>query len=109
MADLFPKPFPNANLSRAIVSPAIQKARRVYRIRFLPDSFLQLFGAAGNGAMDIISHPNFAPFSKFAGSGTRRLQPHQRRKPTVPELGMFILGAAVYTAHFSKEPSLTAP
>jgi hypothetical protein len=43
MADLFPKPFPNANLSRAIVSPAIQKARPVYRIHFLPDSFLQLF------------------------------------------------------------------
>lgn len=43
MAHLFPKAFPNANLSRAIVSPAIQKARRVYRIRSLPDSFLQLF------------------------------------------------------------------
>jgi hypothetical protein len=43
MADLFPKPFPNANLSRANVSPAIQKARQVYRIRFLPDSFLQPF------------------------------------------------------------------
>ena len=29
MADLFPKPFQNANLLRAIVSPAIQKARPV--------------------------------------------------------------------------------
>jgi len=43
MADFFTNSFPNANLSGAIVSPAIQKARRVYRIRFLPDSFLQLF------------------------------------------------------------------
>jgi len=102
MADLFPKPFPNANLSRAIVSPAIQKARRVYRIRFLPDSFLQLFWRAGNGAMEIISHPTATPFRQFAGSGTRRLQPHQAVEPTVPELWMLILGAAVYITHISK-------
>jgi hypothetical protein len=31
------------------------------------------------------------------------LQPHQAVEPTVPELGMLILGAAVYITHISKE------
>jgi hypothetical protein len=59
--------------------------------------------------MDIISHPTATPFRQFAASGTRRLQPHQAVEPTVPELGMLILGAAVYITHISKEnePALT--
>lgn len=70
---------------------------------FYPILFSCFFGAAGNGAMDIISHPTATPFRQFAGSGTRRLQPHQAVEPTVPELGMLILGAAVYITHISKE------
>jgi hypothetical protein len=103
MAELFPKPFPNANLSRAIVSPAIQKARRVIAFVPYPILFSSFFGAAGDGAMDIISHPTATLFRQFAGSCTRRLQPHQAVEPTVPELGMLILGAAVYITHISKE------
>jgi len=43
MADLFTNSFPNANLSGAIVSPAVQKARRVYRIRFPTQFFSPAF------------------------------------------------------------------
>ena len=104
MADLFPKPFPNANLSRAIVSPAIQKARPLYRIHFLPDSFPPAFSALL--AMELwTSSPIRLPllFDNSAGSGTRCLQPHQAVEPTVPELGMLNSGAAVYITHISKE------
>ena len=77
MADLFPKPFPDANLSRAIVSPAIQKARPVYRIVSYPILFSSFFGAAGNGAMDIISHPTATPFLTIRRKWYSTSTPHQ--------------------------------
>ena len=72
--------------------------------------FSSFFGAAGgNGVMDILSS-EFRPFRQFAGSATRHLQPHQAVEPTVPELGMLILGAAVYTTQdLQRGRSLTMP
>jgi hypothetical protein len=102
MADLFPKPFLNANLSRATVPPAIQEARRAYRNHFLPDSFLQLFWRRWQWSYGHPLASEFRSFRQFAGSGTRHLQPHQAVEPTVPELGMLILGAAVYITQTSK-------
>jgi hypothetical protein len=101
MADLFPKPFPNANV-RATVPPAIQEARRAYRNHFIPDSFLQLFWRRRQWSYGHPLASEFRSFRQFAGSGTRHLQPHQAVEPTVPELGMLILGAAVYITQTSK-------
>src|SRR6266404_2784688 len=70
---------------------SIQKARRVYRNHFLPDSFRQpFFGAGGNGPMDILSHLNSAPFRQFAEMVLDIYNP-LALEPTVPELGIILL------------------
>jgi hypothetical protein len=67
-----------------------------------PILFSSFFGAGGNGAMDILSNPNSAPFDNSQEVALDIYNPHQAVEPTVPELGMLILGAAVYITQTSK-------
>src|ERR1700747_3574335 len=92
MADLFPNSFPNAKLWGAIFSPAIQKARRVYRIRFLPDSFLQLFRRCWQWSYGHHLPSDCHSFSTIREKWYSTSTTPSGREPTVPELGMLILG-----------------
>jgi hypothetical protein len=64
-----------------------------------PILFSSFFTLLAMELCNIISPPTATSFRQFARSGTRRLQPHQAVEPTVPELGMVILGARRVTSN----------